>query len=248
MMKVEHLEAFNFEGAFRGMRNPMNSWSQSDSLFGHCYTEDFYDYLRKVHSADEDESLDIMLKTKYKDWIEWESRVGEKYCVRFIGPKDMELAQKLIRGGTEHRKFLRQIFVSMDIITSRAILTELDTYKIGTVRNSCSTMHKLFNKDREICLEDFTYHEKDMRYLKNIIEQLNKLRELYFERKDFEYVRRGKLLLPEGFNQKITWSANYEVIHNICSQRAGHRMKEWSTFIDEMHNLPYAGELIFYNN
>ena len=165
-MKFEHTEVFNFEGAFRGLRNPMNSWNKSDSYFGMIDTTNDYEceyeiaekYVMKDHpeyynndNENNDNDYDnsrIKLEDKYAEWLikngilERDSDWGP-YIAAYIGPNDLALAQKLIKSGPEHRKFLRQILVSVDITAPMFWWSEFDTYKIGTTANSTSKMHKL---------------------------------------------------------------------------------------------------------
>ena len=192
----------NFEGAFRGMRNPMNSWSKSDS------------------------------------WV-----AGDQF---HIGKNDMDLAQRLIAGGSPHRKFLRQIFVSVDITAPIYFLKELDTYKIGTVANSTSTMHKLASTPITMeCFETDDYDPTivDMSGLIGILEDM---RQAYNRTKDKRIWKELIRWLPESWLQTRTITMNYEVIRTICYWREGHKLSEWKAFIDWAHTLPYAEELIFY--
>ena len=212
-MKFENTYVGNFEGAIRGMRNPLASWNKSDS--------------------------------------EWD---GENYI---IGEKDIDLAQRLIKAGSEHRKFLRQIFVSVDITAPLYWWKEMDTYKVATVANSTSTMHKLASTPITLdCFETDDF-EEDLEYFQGnttgmlsevIIEQLEFLRQQYNETKDVRYWKELIRWLPEGWLQKRTWTANYETIRAICSkdQRRNHKLTQWSvSFIDWARTLPYAKEFIF---
>ena len=152
-MKLENLKVFNFEGAFRGMRNPMNSWNKSDSCFDIYYADEAEDSLYEIaynwaeNECPENPSPELI--EKYSDWLysichlryaNYNSYIQD---MALLGPKDLELAQKLIRAGSEHRKFLRQIIVSFDLTAPLYFWKEFDTYKVGTVANSTSTMHKL---------------------------------------------------------------------------------------------------------
>lgn len=202
-MKFEKIEVFNFEGAFRGMRNPLDSWQKSDS---------------------------------YTIW-------GTSKFV--LGKNDLKLAQSLIKAGSEHRKFMRQIFVSMDITAPRYWWCEFDTYKVGTVANSCSTMHKL--KDYPFTIDMFeldgeTYNQA---YWNIVIQHLEGLRLNYNSTKDIRWLRALKQALPESFIQKRTVTMNYENLYSMNRQRDTHRLFEWSTdFINTIKTLPYAKELI----
>lgn len=170
-----------------------------------------------------------------------------------IGPNDLALAQRLIKAGPEHRKFLRMIHVCTDITLPRYVWSELDTYHFGT-KNSCSTMHKLLNTDEPITEELFVYCIEDKDLLNTIITKLESLRSLYrnsgFTQKEKDrLLLRAKRLLPEGFLQMRTWDTNYEEIRNIYYQRKNHRLKwEWQdNFCNWVESLPYAKELILFN-
>lgn len=219
-MKFENTKVFNFEGALRGMRNPMNSWNKSDS--------------KMIYS----DSLD--------DW----------FCE--VGENDLKLAQSLIKAGSEHRKFLRQIFVSVDITAPLYWWKEFDTYKVGTVANSTSTMHKLastaITKD---CFEmdDYvnTFCFSDSSELgttdvwNQIINVLETLRQEYNETKDKEYWKELIRLLPESWLQKRTITMSYENIFNMVHQRKNHKLSEWfERFMGWVETLPYAKELLFF--
>lgn len=201
-MKFENTEVFNFEGALRGMRNPMDSWNKSDSQWG-------------------------------LDGFE-------------IGENDMKLMKSLVIGGSEHRKYLRQIFVSVDITAPRMWWCEYDTFKIGTTANSCSTMHTIMKKP--ITQDMFSVDHNDD-YLTNLhwtrtLEYLNYLREVYNETKNILYFRLLKEALPESFLQKRTCTLNYENVFNMRGQRKNHKLKEWSVdFINWSDGLPYASEI-----
>ena len=203
-VRVEYVEVAGFATAFRGMRNPMNSWDKSDS------------------------------------------RVSE-FNVFIIGDNDIDLARRLIKAGGEHRKFLRQIYVGFDVVLPRYLWSEFDTYGFQP-KNSCSTMHKLFIKDRCIREDQFIYHPYDEEALQDTIRQLNVLRALYFnpatEDKN-EILRRAKALLPEGFLQRRTVATNYEQLRNMYHQRKNHRLPCWTHVICPfIESLPYSKELI----
>ena len=162
-----------------------------------------------------------------------------------IGPNDMNLAKRLIKAGNEHCKFLRQIQVWADFEMPLYWWSEFDTYKFNT-KNSCSTMHKLFNSKKEIELDDFVYSKEDINTLNFIIRELNSLRKRYLETKDFNYVIRGKRLLPTSFKQKRTVNTNYAELMNIYNQRKNHRLKEeWQdVFCKWCEELPYFKEFL----
>lgn len=215
-MKFENTEVMNFSGAFRGMRNPMDSWDRSDSQWHVPYYADEHD----------------------TDPIDWFDKIGDK---------DIELAQKLIAAGPEHRKFLRQIFVSVDITGALFWWKEFDTYKVGTVANSCSTMHKI--AAYPITLESFEIDDfrPDIVNVSGFIELLETMRVAYNETKDKRIWKELIRWLPESWLQKRTVTLSYENIRQIVRQRANHKLTEWHRFIDWARTLPYADELIFYN-
>jgi len=283
-MKFEHTQVFNFEGAFRGMRNPKNSWNKSDS---------FFELVNLDYATEDLEVANKWIKTFHPDlnWPEEFTNEGdnlaEEYAsklvkngllrlneidnvadVAFIGPNDMKLAQTLIKAGPEHRKFLRQIFVSVDITAPIYWWKEMDTYKIGTTANSTSTMHKLTSKPITLdCFEkdDFdsnlVYFENDAMDAENtagmladlLVEQLEMLRQKYIETKDKQVWKELVRWLPESWLQTRTWTANYEIIRAIVHQRKNHKLNEWSgandpsknNFIKWARELPYAQYLIF---
>lgn len=172
---------------------------------------------------------------------DFEKRVMLPFYV--IGPKDLQLMQTLIKAGSEHRKFMRQIFVSVDITAPLYWWKEFDTYKVATVSNSCSTMHKL--ADTPITLECFECAEM---LLPGMVEELEKLRQQYNETKDKTIWKKLIVNLPESWLQKRTVTMNYENLLGICSkgQRRFHKLTEWSVdFIQWARNLPYAQDLLF---
>ena len=172
-----------------------------------------------------------------------------------IGDNDLDLMQRLIKGGSEHRKYLRQIMVSVDITAPLYWWKEFDTYKIGTTANSTSTMHKLATTPITIdCFETDDYEPSlsiDRKYglsfpEDELIPYLEELRKLYLKTKDKRYWKELVRWLPESWLQTRTWTANYEVLRNIVHQRQGHKLTEWQSFIDWVKTLPYAEDLIFY--
>lgn len=225
-MKFEHTQVFNFEGALRGMRNPLESWSKSDSSVQYGRPDN-----------------------------EWTAQQYQQDGVGFvIGPNDMNLAQRLIRGGSEHRKFMRQIFVCVDITAPLYWWKEADTYQAGITKNSTSTMHKIMSKPFTIDLFETDDAEEDefedFNYILNI---LNRRRILYLKAKEEKHEKAMKRhwkaiirLLPDSWLQTRTITMNYENLINIVHQRRGHKLTEWQQFIDWVHTLPYADEFIFY--
>ena len=216
-MKITNTEVYGFEASLRGMRNPMDSW----------------------HLQDTKRMLGI--KGKYNDF----KNNDLSYEAIVIGSNDMDLAKRLIKAGNEHCKFLRQIQVWADFEMPLYWWSEFDTYKFNT-KNSCSTMHKLFNSKKEIELDDFVYSKEDINTLNFIIMELNSLRKRYLETKDFNYVIRGKRLLPTSFKQKRTVNTNYAELINIYNQRKNHRLKEeWQdVFCKWCEELPYFKEFL----
>lgn len=226
-MKFEHTQVFNFEGAIRGMRNPLESWAKSDSC----------------------------VKYNYNGNSNWQMfQYGEEQAEFVIGHNDLGLMQRLIIGGSEHRKYLRQIMLSVDITAPIYWWKEMDTYSVGVTKNSTSTMHKIMAKP--ISKELFEIDDIDDVELVNfdtIISICNKYRDLYIEHKDTDATTAKKYwkalirALPESYLQTRTVTLNYEILRNIVHQRAGHKLTEWHQFIDWVKTLPYAEELIFYN-
>lgn len=267
-MKFEHISVYNFDNALRGMRNPKNSWDKSDSKFGIAHLDDMYDIARDVAYvwADtdgvEDQEIYNNLVDSYTDWLIQNGiiKTDEDYGVyAFIGPGDMKLAKALIRGGSEHRKFLRQIFVSVDITAPLYLWKEFDTYKVGTVANSTSTMHKMASKP--ITLDCFEIDDYDNSIFTNpeeidyLIQFLEGLRLKYIETKDKKYWKELIRWLPESWLQTRTVTMNYENLLAMCSagQRRFHKLNEWSgnddnskpNFISMSRELPYAPDFIF---
>ena len=210
MIKFETNDVWGFEWAFKGMRNPMNSWDKSDS-----------------------------------NWLFQE-----------IGESDLALARKLIAAGSEHRKFLRQIYVSVDITAPLYFFKEFDTYKIGTVANSTSTMHKIHAK--EFTLEDFScehlinepfpvtdeYVETYLDCMTETIRALNCARRMFIETKDKKYWWQMVRLLPSSYNQTRTVTMTYENIYTMRQQRKGHKLDEWRIdFFNWSDELPHLKEL-----
>ena len=279
-MKFENTEVMNFEGAFRGMRNPMNSWAKSDSSFGiSCEHEDDY-FVHEVACLWADEALkDIKFENEdlydeeheklQEKHLAWLCKNGIRYMssdhhyyANYIGPNDMNLARRLISGGTEHRKFLRQIMVSVDITAPLYWWKEFDTYKVGTTANSTSTMHKLASTPitRE-CFEMDDYDAENLvigdeyvndilydytcgEFVDSIIQHLEQLRQKYNETKDKRYWKELIRLLPNGWLQTRTVTMNYENLRSMYHQRECHKLSEWHQFCDWVKTLPYAEELI----
>ena len=161
-----------------------------------------------------------------------------------VGDNDLDLMHRLYSAGSEHRKYLRQIFVSLDITAPLYWWKEFDTYKVGTVANSCSTMHKISAKEFEI--EDFSNEHlnyKSFRMLEELIRYLNFMRDWYNETKNKDAWWQLIQLLPTSYNQKRTITMNYENVITIIKQRTGHKLDEWKTLIDSLKELPYIKEI-----
>jgi len=236
MLKIENEETYGWETAIRGMRNPMNSWEKSDSVF--CSYYQVYDHC-------------VLRGCKYyKDCYDdddFHIQASDDTCIH-IGPNDLDLMKRLRNAGTDDRKFMRMITVYFDVTAPLYWWKEFDTYKIGTVANSCSTMHKITAK--EFTLDDFS-HEHMNKYSINIIDiilrQLNYCRNAYLVEEDPELKKDAWWqliqLLPSSYNQKRTIMLNYEVLANIYESRKWHRLDEWHDFCDWIETLPYS-ELI----
>lgn len=232
MLKIEKTEVVGWEAAVRGMRNPMNSWDQSDS---HYESEAL-----ECHDLSGDPTKVYMV---------------DKYV---LGSNDLDLIMRLRAAGIDHRKFMRMIEVYVDITAPLYWWKEFDTYKVGTVANSCSTMHKIAAK--EFTLEDFscehlldvtTSKDNESVYLDgiyrtsrgvllNIIDCLNHFRKLYLKTKDKKYWWQMIQLLPTSYNQKRTIMLSYEVLANIYKSRRNHKLDEWHTLCDWIEGLPYS--------
>lgn len=215
MLNIENVEVMGWEHAIRGMRNPMNSWEKSDSDWNFDCIED----------------PETFYTYETKDEYE-------------IGPNDLDLMRRLRNAGTDHRKFMRMITVYMDIAAPLYWWKEFDTYKVGTVANSCSTMHKIHAK--EFTLDDFSHEHLVMetyKCLEYTIKMLNGYREIYLQTKDKQYWWQLIQLLPSSYNQKRTVMLNYEVLANMYKSRRNHKLDEWHTLCDWMETLPYS-ELI----
>ena len=236
MIKLEKTDVVGWEHAIRGMRNPMNSWDNSDSAV--CA----YSMHGAEHCAD----------CVHIDFCTGEEKdVLTKYI---IGPNDLDLMKRLRNAGTDHRKFMRMITVYVDITAPLYWWKEFDTYKVGTVANSCSTMHKIHEK--EFTIEDFSCEHLgedvvingenlniSMSCLHQTIRVLNTARAWYIDNKDKKYWWQMIQLLPSSYNQKRTVMLNYEVLANIYKSRKNHKLDEWHVLCDWIESLPYS-ELI----
>ena len=239
MIKIEKTNVFGWEAAIRGMRNPMNSWDKSDSFqcdgIG-CR----FELCPSYNPSDGGCSLENQF---------------------VIGFNDMDLMKRLRQAGTDHRKYLRMIHVQADVTAPLYWYKEYDTYKISTVANSCSTMHKIaekeftlwdfscehLNDDCEACNIVFGDHSDyltSLDILKYTIEGLNYWRRRYLTTKDKDDWWQMIQLLPTSYNQKRTIDLNYENLINMYHARKNHKLDEWHDFCDWIESLPYAKELI----
>ena len=249
MIKFENTEVVGWEAAIRGMRNPMNSWEKSDSTFSKhicsntvCWT---------------DISLNELPPCNIPEEVHVDNWTGLFYN---IGRNDHELMMKLRNAGTDHRKFMRMIVVYLDITAPLYWWKEFDTYKVGTVANSCSTMHKIHEK--EFTLDDFSHGhliKGSIAVLEDTINELNEYRAWYLK---WDYMSENDKanfdpgitckkdlwwkmiqLLPSSYNQRRTVMLNYEVLANIYKSRKNHKLDEWVDFCKWIESLPYS-ELI----
>jgi hypothetical protein len=239
VIQIENDEVYGWEAAIRGMRNPMNSWDKSDSDF--CDT--------------------------------WYDEECPKNCVHrcvcnentahlIVGENDLARMKKLVKAGTDHRKFLRMINVTVDITAPLYWWKEFDTYKVGTVRNSCSTMHTIHKK--EFTIDDFSHEHLETTgnthaklsvgeydillhpysLLQITVAVLNSNKNMYLQTKDKKYWWQMIQLLPSSYNQRATVQLNYEVLLNMYHSRKTHKLDEWRTFCEWVEKLPYMEEFI----
>ncbi len=233
MIKIENIEICGWKPAIRGMRNPMNSWNKSDSVIGHCMDE--IDCKDCPHGSC------------------WECNNFGEYITK-IGDKDLELMLNLREAGTDHRKFMRMIVVYADITAPLYWWKEFDTYKVGTVANSCSTMHKIHEK--EFTLNDFSHENLfpwSIDTLCVTIDELNYFRNVYLNggETEWEGIKHWEpknkdvwwqmiQLLPSSYNQQRTVMMNYEVLSNIYKSRKNHKLDEWLGFCKWIETLPHS--------
>jgi hypothetical protein len=229
MIKIENVATYGWEAAIRGMRNPMESWDKSDSVVCHkLFMDSFCDGRAKKYSPGE---------------------TCENGCLMCVGKNDLALMQKLANAGPDHGKFLRFLTVTADIIAPRYWWAEYSTYKVGTVANSCSTMHKIHAK--EFTLDDFSHeHIHDAhgtQLLLDLIEHLNEHRKWFNVETDatlkkqhwWEMIQ----MLPQSYNQRRTVLLNYQVLKAMYHARKNHKLDEWRDFCAWVETLPYS-ELI----
>jgi hypothetical protein len=233
MITIQNIKTYGWEAAIRGMRNPMNSWDQSDSRF------------EKIQDDPAITQVEYFGNYAFT-----------------IGDNDRRLMCQLVAAGNDHSKFMRQIGVSMDITAPLYWWKEFDTYKVGTTANSCSTMHKIAAKEftvddfshehldgvsRDMFVQNdkeqpyFFCSFEDMLYIQ--VEALNKARELYLETKDKKYWWQLIQLLPSSYNQKRTVTLNYAVLRNQYHARKNHKLDEWKEYCYQLEDFP-CGDLI----
>lgn len=274
-MNFEYTTVMNFNNAMRGMRNALASWDRADSLCGYLPDDRYDSDLIEVATAwaEKDKRYGDLPPSEQQDliyfyasWLidecngdklDFDER-NEVRSYAYIGPNDMQLMQTLIKAGNSHRKFLRQIFVSVDISAGLYWWKEFDTYKVGTVANSTSTMHKLASTpitldcfDTDIGEQTITSDDYDD--IIRIIGFLEELRKKFNDTKDKRYWRELIQFLPESWIQKRTVTLSYENVYAMIRDRHTHKLHEWSgkddmiaaNFIDWAHRLPYAEQLLF---
>lgn len=223
MIKIEKVDVYGFEAAIRGMRNPLNSWDKSDS--GLC---------KNITC----ENCSLCCADLNTDFV--------------IGKNDFALMKKLVAAGSDHSKFMRMINVTLDVTAPLYWWKEADTYKVGTVRNSCSTMHKITEK--EFTLEDFSHEHltsvddcfcgvAGIDTMLCLVADLNEIREAYIKTNDKKYWRQIIQLLPSSYNQRATLQLNYAVLRNMYHSRKEHKLDEWRDLCKWIETLPYS-ELI----
>lgn len=223
MIKIENINVSGWEASIRGMRNPYDSWNKSDSTF-----------------------------EQFKEYDCGQGR-GKFLMPAHIGENDLNLMQKLTVSGDCHAKFARMIIATMDVKSPFYWWKEADTYKVGTVANSCSTMHTI--AAREFTIDDFSHEhlfgdecsddiDEPMGMLNIVIDMLNQWRRCYLQDKEKDEWWQLIQLLPMSYNQKRTVQFDYQTLRNIYHQRKGHKLDEWKTFCEAIESLPYAKELI----
>ena len=230
MIKIENVEICGWEPTIRGMRNPLNSWAKSDShfQFGQVFC---------------------------KDCVNTDKNPCGQNCVD-VGPNDKGLMERLAKGGPAHAKYRRFITVYLDILAPLYWWKEFETYKVGTDSNSCSTMHKI--ADKEFTLDDFSHEhlvDQEDTYIYSetceefigsketlmvIVNMLNEARRMYLETKDKKYWWQMIQLLPSSYNQRRTIKLNYETLYRIYHDRKGHKLDEWNEFCAWIESLPLS--------
>lgn len=241
MIKIENTEVMGWEHAIRGMRNPMNSWDKSDS--GYCFV---FNKKYPDGAIGCDHSCPKWSEDFYCGHSEY-CKEHPEYDGFLVGDNDLELMRKLTNAGSDHGKFMRMLVVYTDITCHHTWWAEFDTYKVGTVRNSCSKMHKIHIK--EFVPDDFSHEGIDevggevLEQFKRTLNTLEWLRVKFNETNEKKYWRAIIELLPMGFNIKATVMLNYEVLKNMYHARLHHKLDEWRDFCEWIETLPYS-ELI----
>lgn len=233
MIKIEKTEVYGWEAAIRGMRNPKNSWDRSDSypLFLQILGEDEF-------NENQSDGL-IPEAAVHHDGAPTDG------CDFIVGNADKDLMMRLAKGGSVHAKYRRMITVTCDITAPLYWWKEFDTYKVGTVANSCSTMHKIHSKP--FTLDDFScdhLNEKSLYILNYTLEYLNAVREIFVAIKDKSYWWQMIQLLPSSYNQKRTILMNYEVLVGMYRDRKNHKLDEWYALCDWIRNLPHSDLIV----
>lgn len=229
MIRIEKIDTYGWEAAVRGARNPMNSWDRTDSHYCDVYASSYHPFAQSCCCESAPEAFVCP---------------GECTSGYILGKNDLGLLKRLSKAGPDHSKFMRMIGTTMDITAPLYWWKEMDQYKIGTTTDSCSTMHKIH--DKELTVDDFSTEHLTPLSLYTLKEVL---RILKFERLDFLKTKNKEnwwqliQLLPSSYNQKRTWSANYAVLKNIYHARRNHKLDEWKEFCRVIEKLPYS-ELI----
>lgn len=261
MIKIENVSVAGWEPAIRGARNPMNSWEKSDSLFFNFESEFIQNMVGDILFEDPDDYQPWTYSgpTEKRELYSWaiddsdnmdELSEEEDYYlfngtgIPAIGPNDLKLLTNLAKAGSDEAKFRRMIVVYLDVTAPMYWWKEADTYKVGTVRNSCSTMHKIHAKEFE--LSDFSTERLigGLASLRATIDILNIARGRFLKSKDKSDWWQMIQLLPSSYNQRATLMLNYEVLANMYHARKNHKLDEWRDFCKWIETLPYAKELI----
>ena len=231
MIKITNTGVYGWEAAIRGMRNPLNSWEKSDSGRG-CLA-------RTIRG--EQENGRVFCRECPATYESHCGCLAVKGAHFVVGDNDYSLMLKLAKAGRDHAKYRRMICVTFDVVAPLYWWKEFDTYKVGTVANSCSTMHKIHTK--EFDYDDFSREHLDaygMTVLHVTVDALNLNRNKFNETKDKEYWYKMIQLLPSSYNQKRTIMLNYEVLAGMYKARKNHKLDEWHTFCDWIKTLPYS--------
>ena len=247
MIQIDKTEVFGWESTIRGMRNPMNSWDKSDS-YATTYPEmPRLDYSGNPVDIVPEQTIYVSKTNNIDNFV--------------IGDNDLKLMKSLSKAGPDHGKFLRMINVTCDINAPLYWWKEFDTYKVGTVANSCSTMHKIHAK--EFTLDDFSHEHlmtahtdsfpltgiyngivtSPLGMMQNVVTVLNECRDQFLKTKNKEYWWQMIQLLPSSYNQKRTVQFNYQVLKNMYNARKSHKLDEWKNFCAWCETLPYFNEI-----